>query len=343
VRGTTVAPFPIDMPLLNEQTTTMPRAREAVGARPRDVTDEMVWIAGGTFRMGSDNHYVEEAPAHDVKVDGFYIERHPVTNAQFEQFVHATSYVTLAERPANPDDYPGAEVELLEPASVVFQPTSGPVDMRNPYNWWKYVSGANWRHPYGPDSSLDGLSQHPVVHVAYEDVVAYLRWADKTLPSEAEWELAARGGLAGAEYVWGDAFTPDGVFMANTWQGDFPSSNSLEDGYAATSPVGSFPPNGFGLYDMVGNVWEWTNDWYQAHARNSSACCETRNPRGGAADSSYDPRTPHVRIPRKVIKGGSFLCAPSYCRRYRPAARMAQPVDTSACHVGFRCVVRPAA
>jgi formylglycine-generating enzyme len=305
-----------------------------------DSTTEMVWIPGGTFRMGSDKHYPEEAPSHEVRVDGFYIDRCPVTNAQFEQFVHETGYITLAERPANSADYPGAKPELLVPSSVVFQQTVGPVDMRNPYNWWQYVAGADWRHPRGPTSSLSGLAQHPVVHVAYDDVKAYTRWANKVLPTEAEWEFAARGGLDGAEFAWGNTFRLDGRFMANTWQGNFPAENTLLDEWEWTSPVGAYAANGYGLFDMTGNVWEWTDDFYQSHSEMSHACCTLENPRGAAAESSYDPRTPEITIPRKVIKGGSHLCAPSYCRRYRPAARMAQPTDTSTCHVGFRCIVR---
>jgi sulfatase modifying factor 1 len=302
--------------------------------------DDMVWIPGGPFLMGSNNHYPEEAPAHPVAVSGFWMDRFAVTNAAFQQFVEATGYVTVAERPANPSDYPGAKPELLEPAAVVFRETAGPVDLRNPYNWWTYVRGADWRHPRGPGSTLEGLRNHPVVQVAYEDVAAYATWAGKALPTEAEWECAARGGLDGAEYVWGDEFTPDGTHVCNTWQGEFPWQNLLRDGYKWTAPVGSFPPNGYGLYEMAGNVWEWTTDWYQDHGKIEKACCTIRDPRGGAAEQSYDPRLPHVRIPRKVMKGGSYLCAPNYCRRYRPAARMAQPVDTAICHLGFRCIVR---
>ena len=304
--------------------------------------ERMVWIPGGTFLMGSNDHYAEEAPAHRVSVGGFWMDQHAVTNTEFRKFVDATGYVTLAERPANPDDYPGAKPEMLEPAAVVFRKSSGPVDLRDPHNWWTYVQGANWRHPHGPASSLQGLWKHPVVHVAYEDVEAYARWVGKTLPTEAEWEFAARGGLDGAEYVWGVEFVPGGKSMCNSWQGEFPWQNLVEDGFDGTAPVGSFPPNGYGLYDMAGNVWEWTGDWFQDHAKIQHACCTLDNPRGGDPEQSYDPRVPNVRIPRKVMKGGSYLCAPNYCRRYRPAARMAQPVDTSICHLGFRCIVRPA-
>jgi len=314
-----------------------------VSAPPRPPAENMVWIPGGTFLMGSDRHYPEEAPAHKVKVAGFWIGAYAVTNAEFARFVDATGYVTVAERPADPADYPGAQPELLVPASVVFKKTRGPVDLSNPYNWWTYVAGADWRHPRGPDSSIANLLDHPVVHVAFEDAEAYTRWRGHELPTEAEWEFAARGGLEAAEFTWGDEYTPSGRPMANTWQGEFPWQNRVEDGHEWTAPVGSFAPNGYGLYDMAGNVWEWTTDWFQDHTRNiKSACCTIDNPRGGERDRSCDPRTPTIKIPRKVMKGGSFLCAPNYCRRYRPAARMPQPIDTSTCHLGFRCVVRSA-
>jgi len=302
----------------------------------------MVWISGGTFQMGSDRHYPEEAPAHKVKVDPFWMSAYAVTNAEFGRFVDATGYVTVAERPADPADYPGAQPELLVPASVVFKKTRGPVDLSNPYNWWTYVAGADWRHPRGPDSTIDDLLDHPVVHVAFEDVEAYTKWRGQELPTEAEWEFAARGGLKEAEFTWGNEYMPHGVPMANTWQGEFPWQNRVDDGYEWTAPVGSFPPNGYGLYDMAGNVWEWTTDWYQDHSQIKSACCTIDNPRGGEREVSHDPRMPTIKIPRKVMKGGSFLCAPNYCRRYRPSARMPQPIDTSTCHLGFRCIVRVA-
>ena len=301
----------------------------------------MVWIPGGTFLMGSDRHYAEEGPAHKVKVAGFWIGAYAVTNAEFARFVDATGYVTVAERPADAADYPGAPPELLVPASVVFKKTRGPVDLGNPYNWWTYVAGADWRHPRGPDSGIQSLLDHPVVHVAFEDVEAYTKWRGQELPTEAEWEFAARGGLEEMEFTWGNEYMPGGRPMANTWQGEFPWQNRVEDGYEWTAPVGSFSPNGYGLYDMAGNVWEWTTDWFQDHSRNiKSACCTIENPRGGERDQSCDPRTPKIKIPRKVMKGGSYLCAPNYCRRYRPAARMPQPIDTSTCHLGFRCIVR---
>ena len=300
----------------------------------------MVWIAGGAFLMGSDRHYPEEAPAHRVAVNGFWIDRFAVTNGDFQRFVAATGHVTLAERPAKAEDYPGAKAELLAPSSVIFKKAPRGTALSDPYNWWVYVRGADWRHPRGPASTIKGLAYYPVVHVAFEDAEAYARWAGKELPTEAEWEFAARGGLDGAEYAWGDEFAPHGRHMANTWQGEFPWQNLARDGYSWTAPVGSFPPNGYGLYDMAGNVWEWTMDWFAERHVIDSPCCTIRNPRGGAREQSYDPRLPAIKIPRKVMKGGSFLCAPNYCRRYRPAARMAQPIDTSTCHLGFRCVVR---
>lgn len=301
---------------------------------------DMLWIPGGAFMMGSDSHYPEEAPAHRVKVDGFWMDRTTVTNRQFAEFVAATGYVTLAERPADPADYPGAKPEMLVPSSVVFVPPPRGTGLKDEFRWWQYVPGADWRHPRGPQSSIEGMDDHPVVHVAFDDALAYAKWAGKDLPTEAEWEFAARGGLEGAEFVWGDELTPGGQHLANTYQGHFPSDNTAEDGFEWTSPVGSFPPNGYGLSDMAGNVWQWTKDWYQEHGKIQKACCTLENPRGGLKEASLDPRLPAIRIPRKVMKGGSHLCAPAYCRRYRPAARMAQPVDTSTCHLGIRCVVR---
>jgi formylglycine-generating enzyme required for sulfatase activity len=320
--------------------------RHASPQAHRDAVDvhAMAWVPGGTFLMGSNEHYPEEAPAHKVTVDGFWIDRHAVTNADFRRFVETTGWVTIAECPADPSDYPGARPEMLVPSSVVFRKPAHRVDLGNPGNWWDYVPGANWRHPRGPDSSLQGLWKHPVVHVAYEDAAAYARWTGKQLPTEAEWEFAARGGLDGAEFAWaGGELAPAGRHLANTWQGEFPWQNTAEDGFEWTAPVGTFPANGYGLHEMTGNVWEWTSDWYQDHGKlTSRPCCALDNPRGGLAEHSHDPRLPHVRIPRKVMKGGSFLCAPNYCRRYRPAARMAQPVDTSTCHLGFRCIKRVA-
>jgi formylglycine-generating enzyme len=305
-----------------------------------DIDDRMAWIPGGSFLMGSDSHYPEEAPAHSVRVDGFWIDMCTVTNREFAAFVDTTGYVTVAERPVNPADYPGAIPGMLGPSSVVFIKPKPPVDLSNHYNWWKYVSGANWRHPRGPASSIKALVDHPVVHVAFEDAEAYAAWAGKELPTEAEWEFAARGGLDASEYVWGDELTPGGHHMANTWQGQFPVQNSRDDGFEGTAPVKSYPPNGYGLYDMAGNVWEWTTDWYQEHGKIDSPCCTIANPRGATRSESLDPNLPEIAVPRKVMKGGSHLCAPNYCRRYRPAARMAHAVDTATCHLGFRCIVR---
>jgi formylglycine-generating enzyme required for sulfatase activity len=300
----------------------------------------MVAIPGGRFRMGSDTGYAEEAPTHLVEIDGFHIDTRAVTNAQFANFVAATGHVTLAEVVPDAAHYPGARPEMLFAGSLVFARTRGPVDTRDWSQWWRLQPGANWRHPYGPTSSLAELDDHPVVHVAYEDALAYARWAGKDLPTEAEFEYAARGGLDGATYAWGEVFRPGGKHMANTWQGKFPHHNSREDGWEATAPVASYPPNGFGLYDMIGNVWEWTQDWFQprhtAAADAGKACCIPKNPRGPVT-GTLDPAAP---IPQKVLKGGSFLCAPSYCQRYRPAARHAESIDTSTCHIGFRCVVR---
>ncbi|HEU5294369.1 MAG TPA: formylglycine-generating enzyme family protein [Burkholderiaceae bacterium] len=316
-------------------------ASAASAPAQRAASDDMVWIPGGAFQMGSDKHYPEEAPAHAVHVSGFWIDRTPVTNRQFRRFVEATGYVTFAEIAPDPKDYPGALPHMLQPGSLVFTPPGRPVDLRNFAEWWQFKFGANWRRPQGPRSSIAGLDDHPVVHVAYRDALAYAQWAAKELPTEAEWEFAARGGLDGAEYAWGDEFTPGGKHQANTWQGAFPNENLESDGFARTSPVHAFPRNGYGLYDMIGNTWEWTTDWYSTQHESADPahpCCAPSNPRGGPEDGSFDPCQPNIKIPRKVLKGGSHLCAPNYCRRYRPAARHAQPVDTSTSHVGFRCV-----
>jgi formylglycine-generating enzyme len=303
---------------------------------------DMAFIPGGTFRMGSDNHYPEEAPAHRVTVGDFWIDRTPVTNREFRKFVNATGHVTLAEVTPEPKDYPGALPHMLKPASLVFTPPRHPVDMRDWTQWWTFKFGANWRRPYGPRSSIKGRDDHPVVHVAYRDAEAYAKWVGKDLPTEAEFEFAARGGLDGAEFAWGDELTPGNRQMANTWQGVFPFENLALDGYQHTSPVSAFPPNGYGVYDMIGNVWEWTTDWYSSkhEVDAAKACCIPQDPRGGPKEASYDSCLPNIRIPRKVLKGGSHLCAPNYCRRYRPAARHAEPIDTSTNHAGFRCVVR---
>ena len=292
--------------------------------------------------MGSDRHYPEERPVHRVTVDGFWMDRYPITNARFARFVEATGFTTFAEMPPNPADYPGAVPELLFAGSLVFVQPSGKVDLSDVRNWWRYVRGAKWRQPNGPESTIDAIADHPVVHVTFADAEAFAAWEGKGLPTEAEWELAARGGLDGAAYAWGDEFLPNDRYMANTWQGEFPWQHQTRDGYERTSPVGAFAPNGYSLYDMIGNVWEWTTDWYvPGHAAEPiKACCIPVNPRGPRVEQSYDPAQPEIRIPRKVLKGGSHLCAPNYCRRYRPAARYPEPVDTSTSHIGFRTIVR---
>jgi len=294
-------------------------------------------LEGGTFAMGSDEFYPEERPVHRVSVDAFWIDEHPVTAADFRRFVRETGYTTVAERPLEAADYPDADPELLVPGSVVFRKTTGPVELNDVRNWWEYVPGAYWKKPAGPGSTINGRDRHPVVQVAYEDAEEYATWAGKSLPTEAEWEYAARGGLDGARFAWGEDEVPNGTRMANTWQGDFPWRNSKDDGFEGTSPVGSFAPNGYGLHDMCGNVWEWTSDFFRMQHDDEvdRPCCVPRNPRVSAPQSA-EP------IPRRVIKGGSHLCAPSYCLRYRPAARQGETVDTSTGHIGFRCVVRDA-
>ena len=303
-------------------------------------TDGLTWIPAQTYTMGSDRHYPEERPAHQVTVDGFWMETHQVTNGQFEAFADATGYLTVAERPLDPADFPGAPEENLQPGSMVFTRTAGPVNFRHINLWWTWTPGAFWRHPEGRGSSISGREDHPVVHVAYEDAEAYANWAGRSLPSEAEWEAAARGGLHQTVFTWGEEPEAAGDGLANFWHGDFPWRPDA--GYGTTTPVGSFPPNGYGLHDMAGNVWDWTTDWYADRhpADVDKPCCIPRNPRGGDLADSYDRRQPQFRVPRKVIKGGSYLCADSYCMRYRPAARRPQMIDTGMSHIGFRCVVR---
>jgi formylglycine-generating enzyme required for sulfatase activity len=261
--------------------------------------------------------------------------------AQFRRFVKSTNHVTWAERTPVAEDYPDAPPKLLVPGSLVFTGTPGPVDLSDFRNWWTWTPGADWRHPEGPGSSLNGRDQHPVTHVAYTDAEAYATWAGQGLPTEAEWEYAARGGLDSKTFCWGDDFAPKGGLMANTWQGEFPWQNLLQDGYERTSPVRAFRANGYGLYDMAGNVWEWTQDFFiPGHATPDHPCCTPHNPRITSAEESYDTGT-SASIPRRVTKGGSHLCAPNYCLRYRPAARQGQAVDSTTSHIGFRCVVRP--
>jgi formylglycine-generating enzyme len=318
--------------LIMPKSTVSPLTTSRPGRPPQK---GMVWIPGGTFTMGSDRHYPEEAPARAVSVDGFWIDPYAVTNKQFQRFVKDTGYVTVAERTPKPEDYPGALPELLVAGSLVFQQPLHPVDLQT-CSWWVYVAGANWRHPEGAGSSIKHRENHPVVHIAYEDAESYASWAGKSLPTEAQWELAARGGLEGADYSWGNEFAPRGKRMANIWEGNFPWQN-LRSQRLGTESVGAYPPNGYGLYNTIGNVWEWTRDWYCEPATKPTSCCSV-NPIGGTLEESFDPEAPEVFIPRKVLKGGSFLCATNYCVRYRPAARHPETIDTSTCHIGFRCV-----
>jgi formylglycine-generating enzyme required for sulfatase activity len=290
----------------------------------------MVWVPGGTFRMGSEE-IPDARPVREVRVDGFWIDRTEVTNAQFGAFVRATGYLTVAERALDPAQFPAAPRELLTPGSVVFSPPAGPVDLGRPMSWWRYTPGADWRHPEGPGITIEGREDHPVVHVCWDDAVAYARWAGKRLPTEAEWEYAARGGLEGKRYAWGDEFRPGGRWQANIWQGRFPAENTRDDGFRTTAPVASFPPNGYGLYDMAGNAWEWCADWYRPDAHASGPA---NNPVG--PESSLDPDEPGV--PKRVQRGGSFLCSDRYCVRYLVGARGKGAPDSAASHTGFRCV-----
>jgi sulfatase modifying factor 1 len=321
------------------------------GAHPRTPGANppgMVWIRGGEFTMGTDSDlgWPDEKPAHRVRVDGFWMDETDVTNAQFREFVEATGYVTTAEKPPDaeeilrqmPPGTPAPPKEKLVPGSLVFTPTKGPVDLRDYSQWWKWTPGANWRHPEGPNSSIDDRQDHPVVHVSWFDAVAYARWAGKRLPTEAEWEFAARGGLENKPYVWGDDKPTDTNIHVNIWQGDFPYRNTRADGYERTSPVKRFAPNGDGLYDMSGNVWQWCSDWYQADLyRERAGKTVVDNPRG--PEKSFDPRQPYS--PLRAQKGGSFLCNDSYCTRYRPSARHGCTPDTGMSHMGFRCVRTP--
>ncbi len=291
---------------------------------------DMVLIRGGTFWMGSQNGPRDAQPEHQVTVGSFWIDRYEVTNAEFARFVQATGYVTTAE---HPPPLKNAAAEKPVPGSIVFTPpASGDASVEDPLSWWRYVPGAEWRHPEGPQSNIDGKDQHPVVHVSWYDAVAYCKWAGKRLPTEAEWEYAARGGVERKEYTWGDEQRPGGKWLANIWQGHFPTENTKEDGFGATAPVGSFPPNGYGLYDMAGNVWEWCSDWYRPDYYAHSPAADPRGP-----DSSFDPDEPEVA--KKVERGGSYLCTDQYCGSFRPSRRMKTSPDTSLCHTGFRCVV----
>lgn len=299
--------------------------------------DGMTLIAGGVFWMGSDDHYPEERPCRRVEVDAFLIDTGPVTNRQFRHFVKETGYRTLAERKPDPALYPDADPRLLRAGSSVFVGTRGAVPLDDPMQWWSFVPGASWKCPEGPKSSVAGREDHPVVHIAFEDARAYADWADKRLLTEAEWERAARGGLDREPFAWGRELRPEGQQMANYWAGDFPWRREAFGRWRTTTPVGSFPANGFGLSDMIGNVWEWTEDWYGPGDGLTRSCCVPKNPRGGREEDSHDPNDPGRGFGRKVLKGGSHLCAESYCRRYRPAARHPQTVDTSTSHIGFRC------
>jgi len=295
----------------------------------------MVSIPGGAFLMGS-TEFADEGPVHRRTVDTFELDLHPVTTAQFAAFVAATAYVTVAERPLDPTDLPGAEPTDLAPGSLVFTPTPGPVDLRDWRQWWRWVPGASWRHPFGPGASVDDLADHPVVQVSFEDAAAYAAWAGKRLPTEAEFEFAARGGLDGARFAWGDEEFPEDRLMVNRWQGRFPYENTGAAGWFGTSPVRAFPPNGYGLFDVTGNVWEWTTDFYAPRhwPPGESSPVETGSRANLLADVSAEPGS---RIPRRVLKGGSHLCSPDYCLRYRPAARSPQADDSAATHIGFRC------
>jgi sulfatase modifying factor 1 len=301
----------------------------------------MKLIRGGDFLAGSDQHYPEEQPVRLATVGDFWIDEHPVTNREFAAFVRDTAYITLAEIPPDPRRYPGMDPAMAQAGSAVFNMTDGPVDLTRSDQWWRFEFGANWRHPLGPGSTIVHLSDHPVVQVAYADAAAFAAWAGKTLPNEAEWEYAARGGLAGQTYAWGDTLTPEGRLMANYWPGQFPWQSDIAAGDPRTSPIGTFPPNGYGLFDMIGNVWEWTDDWFSAIAfEPPKTCCSPPRHRAGQRMDSVDPETPYAAMPRKVVKGGSHLCAANYCERYRPAARHPQCVDSPTSHVGFRCIVR---
>ncbi|MGA7241360.1 MAG: formylglycine-generating enzyme family protein [Bryobacteraceae bacterium] len=307
---------------------------------PGKAPDGMTWIPGGEFWMGTAADQMADArPWHRVYVDGYWIDTTEVTNEQFARFVRATGYVTVAERKPRAEDYPNARPENLVAGAVVFSPPDHAVELDNHFRWWNYLAGANWRHPEGPDSDIKRRMNHPVVQIAYEDALAYCKWAGKRLPTEAEFEFASRGGLDRKRYAWGDEFMPGGKHMANTFQGHFPDTNTGEDGYKGTAPVGTFPANAYGLFDMAGNVWEWTSDWYRAdYYRTLAATGEiARNPQGPA--ESFDPGEPGV--PKRVQRGGSFLCTDQYCERYIAGGRGKGELDTGTNHLGFRCVRAP--
>lgn len=299
----------------------------------------MKWIPAGTFDMGSESHYPEEKPVGPVSVDGFWMDETTVTNEQYGEFVEATGYVTVAEKAPDPAMYPGADPAMLVPGSITFDQPRAPVPMENPMAWWAWTPGADWRHPLGPKSDLSGREQHPVTQVSFEDADAYARWAGKKLPTEAQWERAGRGGIEGAEFAWGDEIAPGGEERMNRWIGEFPWKFRPRKGgprKPGTVAVKSYEPNPFGLYEVTGNTWEWTRTWFSdKHAEPASRCCAPTDPRGPTLDQSRDPAS---GIPRKVIKGGSFLCAENYCSRYRPSSRIPESIESATCHISFRCV-----
>lgn len=304
---------------------------------PGTAPEGMVWIPGGTFWMGCDDCEMPDAePVHLVSLDGYWIDKTPVTNAEFEKFVQATGYVTIAERKPKAEDYPGAKPEMLVAGSIIFNPPSHEVPLDNAYVWWKYQKGANWRHPQGPNSDIRKLADHPVVHIAWLDAVEYAKWAGKRLPTEAEFEFAARGGLDRNKFAWGNELKPGGKWAANIWQGKFPNADSGEDGYkSVTSPVTAFPPNGFGLYDVGGNVWQWCADWYRPdYYEKIASATAVKNPQGPA--DSYDPQEPGIA--KRVQKSGSLMCSDQYCARYHVGSRGKGAIDSGASHIGFRCV-----
>lgn len=325
---------------------------ELAGPPPGPAPAGMVWIPGGEFSMGSKdprgevcggNEPMSDArPVHRVRIDGFWMDRTEVTNAEFARFVAATGYVTVAERPLRAADFPGVPADKLAPGSLVFTPPAHAVPLANAFRWWSWMPGANWRHPEGRASDLKGRDHQPVVHVAYEDAEAYARWAGKELPTEAQWEFAARGGRSGELYPWGNELNPDGKQMANIWEGDFPYRNSAADGFAGIAPVASFPANSYGLHDVAGNVWEWCKDWYapDAYPKAAGAGAAIKNPVGPAQRESFDPAEPGVA--KRVQRGGSFLCTDQYCTRYMVGSRGKGAPDTGSNHAGFRCVRKPA-